>query len=80
MYRYMVIYKNLGGNSNIKAYLCGEDYIVVRFFDDSVYTYTYESAGELYIELMKKLANFGKGLNGFINKFVKYKYAKKEKF
>ena len=70
-------YKNLGGNSNVIAYEIGIDFITVEFSDKSRYLYNYQSAGSENIEQMKKLAVAGRGLNSFINRVVKYKYAKK---
>lgn len=70
-------YKNVQGNSAVRAYQIGADFISVRFDDLKVYTYTYRSAGSHSIETMKKLALQGFGLNSFINKFVRKKYASK---
>ena len=74
----MIIYKNLGGNSGVFAYECGDEYIRVKFSDGAVYLYTYESAGSSNIEKMKLLAEAGHGLNSFINRIVRKKYARKE--
>lgn len=71
-------YRNLSGDSNIVAYEIGSDFIRVQFSDGSIYRYTYASAGSRNIELMKRLANKGKGLNSFISKTVRKKYARKE--
>lgn len=71
----MTHYKNLGGDSGVAAYESGTDFIKVQFHDGSVYLYTYQSAGSSNIEQMKDLAIAGMGLNSFINKHVKYKYA-----
>lgn len=73
----MNTYSNLNGNSNVSAYEIGIDRITVQFKDGSVYLYTNASAGSANIEQMKTLARTGKGLNGFINSNVKYKYEKK---
>lgn len=59
-------YKNLGGNSNIRAFSIGEDYIDVQFNGGAVYRYSYQSAGAEKIEQMKKLALQGHGLNSYI--------------
>ncbi|MDD5135058.1 MAG: hypothetical protein PHP01_06590 [Phycisphaerae bacterium] len=72
-------YKNINGDSGVANYESGSDYIRVRFNDGSVYLYTYGSAGSNNIEEMKKLAVAGTGLNSFINKYVKKRYAKKER-
>lgn len=70
-------YKNLGRDSNVKAFEIGSDHISVQFQDTKVYVYTYASAGQINIEQMKKLALTGQGLNAFINKHVKKRYASK---
>jgi hypothetical protein len=49
----------------------------VEFADtESVYRYSYESAGRENVEEMKRLAVQGHGLNSFINRRVKYLYEK----
>lgn len=68
-------YQNFGGDSSAVAYEIGWDSIVVAFSDGSCYLYTYQSAGSDYIERMKELAVAGRGLNRFINTYVKYGYA-----
>jgi hypothetical protein len=72
-------YKNLGRNSNISYYEKGINFIRVMFSDNSVYLYTNESAGSNNISQMILLADFGSGLNAFINKYVKKKYFRKER-
>jgi hypothetical protein len=71
-------YRNIDGDSGVIAYELGTDYIRVQFSDNSVYLYTDASAGSGNIEMMKKLAAAGDGLNAFINKHVRKRYAKKE--
>jgi len=68
-------YKNLGGGSGVKAYEIGNDSIQVMFSDNSVYLYTYLSAGRSNIEQMKALARSGLGLNSFIDREVRKQYA-----
>ena len=72
-------YKNLGGNSGVVGYEIGADYIRVQFSNDSVYLYTYTSAGRSNIEKMKELAVKGIGLNSYIDNFVHRLYSRKEK-
>ncbi len=70
-------YKNLGGDSGVEGYEIGPDYIVVKFKKTvRTYTYSYDSAGEEPVELMKEKARNGEGLNEYINRFVKDKYVK----
>ena len=74
----MDTYKNLGGNSGIKAYEIGSDFIKVQFSNDWVYLYTYEKPGPQKVENMKQLAVKGQGLNSFISTTVRDNYARKE--
>lgn len=75
----MEIYRNLRGNSGVRAYELGEDFIRVGFSDGAVYLYTYSSAGTANIEHMKELAKQGYGLNSFISRNVRKAYARKER-
>ncbi|MFZ7119380.1 MAG: hypothetical protein ACOWWH_00325 [Eubacteriaceae bacterium] len=67
-------YKDIDGDSGVRAYKYGDDYIVVQFKSGSPYRYTYRSAGSQNVEHMKKLADAGDGLNAFINKNVRNDY------
>jgi hypothetical protein len=70
-------YRNLGGDSGVVAYEIGDDSIMVQFRDGSLYLYNYQSAGRDNIEHMKELAVSGEGLNSFINRVVRKRYASK---
>ena len=70
-------YKNLSGISNVSTYEIGHESILVQFNDAALYLYTYQSAGTSNIEEMKALAVRGQGLNSFINRVVRKKYARK---
>jgi hypothetical protein len=72
-------YKNVGGNSSVDSYETGPDFIRVRFKDGSQYLYTNISTGASSIEIMKKLGSNGSGLNEYISKVVKKRYACKER-
>lgn len=72
----MQAYLNNGGNSAIKEFEIGADYILVKFKTDKIYKYSYKSADVERIEQMKTLALNGSGLNSYINRFVKYDYEK----
>lgn len=75
----METYQNVNGNSGIAGYKIGDTCIEVEFADtESVYRYSYESAGLKNVEEMKRLAVQGHGLNSFINRRVKYLYEKWE--
>lgn len=67
-------YRNSGGNSGVYAYEIGNDFIKVQFKDRKTYLYTYSSAGRHHIEQIKAIAIRGKGLNSYINTYVKDKY------
>ena len=49
-------YRDIDGDSGVLAYETGPDFIRVQFKDNSVYLYTYTSAGSHNIERMKLLA------------------------
>ena len=70
----MIPYKNLKGNSGVKAYETGPDYIKIKFKEGSAYTYSYASAGRKIIEKMKVLARKGEGLSTYISQTVKDKF------
>lgn len=70
-------YKNLGGDSGVSAYEIGSDSITVQFNDGAMYLYNYASTGREAIETMKSLATSGRGLNSFISRSVKKRYASK---
>lgn len=72
-------YRNIEGNSAVRAYENGPDYITVEFSDGSTYRYTYASAGQENVERMKGLAAAGQGLDTFINTTVAKLYERKEK-
>lgn len=70
-------YRDLRGASNISRYDFGEGWIEVEFNDGSRYTYTDSSAGRSTVEEMQELAEAGIGLNSFINRHVRTRYASK---
>ena len=70
-------YANLGGDSGIFAYAIKQDSIEVQFRDGLCYLYTHQSAGITDVEHMKELAVAGRGLNSFISRVVKKRYASK---
>ena len=69
-------YRNLSDESRVLAFEIGDDYIKVMF-KEGIYTYSYMSAGQENIEKMKTLALHGRGLNTFINDYVKNSYESK---
>ena len=70
-------YQNLAGDSGIAAYQIESDSVTVQFNDGATYLYNYKSAGRHHIEAMKALATAGRGLSGYISKYVKERYAAK---
>ncbi|WP_322105314.1 hypothetical protein [Paraburkholderia sp. J41] len=70
-------YKNLGGDSNIVAYEISEGAIAVQYGDGSIYSYTAASPGARFVSEMQRLAIAGQGLNGYINRMVRKRYAEK---
>ncbi len=70
-------YANRSGDSGVAGFETGNTYILVGFKNGNVYEYTYASAGASNIETMKDLALAGRGLCSFIQRYVKYKYARK---
>jgi len=70
-------YKNLGSDSGISAYEITADSITVKFTTGATYLYNYESTGKEDIEKMKSLAQKGEGLNSYIGKYVRKRFAKK---
>ncbi|MCU0660021.1 MAG: hypothetical protein MUD00_00145 [Candidatus Pacebacteria bacterium] len=74
----METYANLGGDSNVKGFEIGVDFIRVQFKDSSIYKYTNQSAGEIHVNEMKRLAKAGQGLNSYIMLNCKKGYESKE--
>lgn len=70
-------YANRGGDSNVVAYEMDPSSIQVQFGDGSVYLYTYAVTGVAEVERMKELAQLGQGLNSYIGKNVRKRYASK---
>lgn len=70
-------YKNLGGNSGVRYYEVGDDFIKVQFSDGKTYIYTNQTAGAEKIKMMKILAEIGQGLNSFIMKNARTAYSAK---
>ncbi len=68
-------YLNLNGNSGVNSFEIFNNKISVRFNRTvKTYTYSYRKAGSLNVENMKVLAKAGRGLNTYINDYVKYLY------
>lgn len=70
----ITIYKNLGGNSGVRAYEIMPTSIRVQFKEGKWYVYSYSKAGFSHVENMKMLAERGIGLCSYIQRNVKYLY------
>lgn len=70
-------YANRNGDSGVVAYQIGPDFVQVQFNTGAVYEYTYSSAGSSNIEMMKDLANAGRGLCSFIKRNVNNSYSRR---
>lgn len=70
-------YQNKGGNSSVKSYSLDSDSITVMFEDGSIYLFNYSSTTFYIVEKMKQLAKNGVGLNSYIKRVVKKRYARK---
>lgn len=70
-------YRDSAGNSGIAAYDIAKNSIRVEFKDGGLFLYDTHSPGRAEIEEMKRLARAGSGLNTFINRYVRGRYAAK---
>jgi hypothetical protein len=71
------LYRNLGRTSGVRAFEIDDEAIIVQFKDGAKYLYTYGSTGEKAIEKMKLLALKGKGLNSYISRVIRKRFARK---
>lgn len=60
-------YQNLSGDSGIRAYEYGPDWIQIQFEHGGTYKYTSSGIGAANLKTLKRLANSGDELNTFIN-------------
>ncbi len=67
-------YANFGGNSSVRYYEYGDNYITVQFKTGAPYTYSYSSAGAYNVENMKRLADSGQGLGSYIMRNCRKSY------
>ena len=70
-------YRNLGGNSGVDSYEIGDGSITVRFTDGWAYLYTDAVTGAGDVRQMQALAERGAGLNSYISRVVKKRWADK---
>lgn len=67
-------YGGFSGGQGVTGYEEKPDRIIIKFQDGSLYTYSYRSAGIEHVEKMKDLAEAGRGLTTYINKYVRELY------
>jgi hypothetical protein len=70
-------YKAAGGPSGITAFEIGSDSITIEFRHAGTYRYDGTKPGLLHVAKMQRLAQIGRGLNTYINKYVKDNFAEK---
>ncbi|MCU0090463.1 hypothetical protein N8H72_10875 [Pseudomonas koreensis] len=70
-------YKNLAGDSGVIAYELGRGSITIQFAEGAYRTYLYDShkPGAVIVAELMRLAVAGRGLNSYINRYVKKNYA-----
>lgn len=67
-------YRNLSGNSGVRAYRIEDGAIVVRF-DNATYRYTDAVTGARHVAAMQELARAGRGLSTYIAQHPELNYA-----
>lgn len=68
-------YADINNDSGVVGYEISATSIKVWFEGAArPYTYSYAVAGQQHVEIMKKLAQSGNGLNAYINYNVKFRY------
>ncbi len=70
-------YKNLGGKSGVTAYEIAQGAITIQFKNGAVYLYNNQRPGFADVAEMQRLAAAGLGLNSFINRYVRDRYAQR---
>lgn len=73
----MTPYRDWDHDSGSRSYDIGSSHMDVQFKDGAVYRYTALSAGRANLDRMVVLARAGDGLNEFINRAVKKRYAER---
>ena len=70
----MIPYANLRGNSPVIGYEIEPRRITVWFKGGKPYSYSYNRAGAMHVEEMKRLASTGAGLSAYITRNVRSLY------
>lgn len=75
----MQTYKNLNGDSGVREFDVGDDFICVRFRHDARgYVYNAQKPGAGHVERMKGLALAGRGLGTYISRYIQKNYSHRE--
>jgi hypothetical protein len=61
----------------VAAYGCGPGCIDIRFHHGHTYRYDAHHPGAEHVLEMQRLAECGKGLNIYINKYIRHDYAQR---
>lgn len=69
-------YGNLSGNSGVRFYAVGPDFIDIWFADGAGYRYDGKEPGARHVAAMVRLAQSGSGLATYINQHVRGNYAR----
>jgi hypothetical protein len=69
-------YGNKHGNSGVRRFEAGPDYIVVHF-NNVYYLYSHKAPGLEKVDHMKALAGQGRGLSSYISQEIKEDFEKK---
>jgi hypothetical protein len=70
-------YADNDGDSGVTHFECGDDSITVTFRGGARYLYNYAVTGRDHVEQMKVRALAGDGLNAYISRHVRKRYAAK---
>ena len=70
-------YRDWDQDSGVRAFEVSDGQIDVQFRSGAIYRYTSASAGPENLNRMVDLARAGEGLNSFINRVVRKRYAAK---
>ena len=73
----MKTYDNLGGNSGVVAYDYDSEVIKVQFDDGWIYEYEASTIGAADFQQMISLADSGRGLNSYINRYIRKRFSNK---
>lgn len=70
-------YVDRSGRSGIVAYELGDSWIKIRFRDGDTYLYDANQPGAAHVRAMARLARAGAGLNTYISRHVRDRFAGK---